>query len=41
MKAIKIVEAGKAEIQDVPLPKVPDDYLLIKVTAVALNPTDW
>lgn len=41
MKAIKIVEAGKAEIQEVPLPKLRDDYVLVKVEAVALNPTDW
>ncbi|GAB7357142.1 hypothetical protein MBLNU459_g7936t1 [Dothideomycetes sp. NU459] len=41
MQAIKVVEAGKAEIQDVPLPKLRDDYVLVKVEAVALNPTDW
>lgn len=41
MKAIKIVEAGKAEVQEVPLPKLRDDYVLVKVKAVALNPTDW
>lgn len=41
MKAIKVVEAGKAEIQDVPLPKMRDDYILVKVKSVALNPTDW
>lgn len=41
MKAIKVVEAGKAEIQDVAVPKLRDDYVLVKVEAVALNPTDW
>lgn len=41
MKAIKVVEAKKAEIQDVPVPKIRDDYVLVKVEAVALNPTDW
>lgn len=41
MKAIKIVEKGKAEIQNVPLPKLRYDYILVKVNAVALNPTDW
>lgn len=41
MQAIKVVEAGKAEIQSVPLPKLRDDYVLVKVAAVALNPTDW
>ncbi|KAK3111725.1 hypothetical protein LTR53_012732 [Teratosphaeriaceae sp. CCFEE 6253] len=41
MKAIKVVEKGKAEIQDVPVPKVRDDSVLVKVNNVALNPTDW
>ena len=41
MKAIKTVEGHKAELQDVPLPKLRDDYVLVKVNAVALNPTDW
>ncbi|THZ15904.1 GroES-like protein [Aureobasidium pullulans] len=41
MKAIKVVEAKKAEIQDVAVPKLRDDYVLVKVDAVALNPTDW
>lgn len=41
MKAIKIVGAGKAEIQEVPLPRMRDDYVLVKVKAVALNPGDW
>lgn len=40
-KAIVFVEKGKATIQDVPIPKLRDDYILIKVTAVGLNPTDW
>lgn len=41
MKAIKIVEAGKAEVQSVPVPRLRDDYVLVKVEAIALNPTDW
>lgn len=41
MKAIKIVEGHKAEIQTVPVPKLRDDYVLVKVNCVALNPTDW
>ncbi|KAK4497713.1 hypothetical protein PRZ48_010366 [Zasmidium cellare] len=40
MKAIKIVEGNKAELQDVPIPKLRDDYVLVKVKCVALNPTD-
>ena len=41
MQAIKIVSVGKAEIQTVPLPKLLDHYILVKVNAVAINPTDW
>ncbi|KAI5257348.1 GroES-like protein [Aureobasidium subglaciale] len=41
MQAIKVVEAKKAEIQSVAVPKLRDDYVLVKVEAVALNPTDW
>lgn len=41
MKAIKVVEAGKAEIQTVSVPKLRPDYVLVKISAVALNPTDW
>lgn len=40
-KAIVYVEKGKAAIQDVPIPKLRDDYVLVKVNAVGLNPTDW
>ncbi|KAK5652175.1 hypothetical protein OQA88_10818 [Cercophora sp. LCS_1] len=41
MKAIKITGPGKAEIQEVAVPALRDDYILVKVKAVALNPTDW
>lgn len=41
MKAVKIVSAGKAEVQDVAQPELRDDRILVKVHAVALNPTDW
>ncbi|KAI1496574.1 GroES-like protein [Biscogniauxia marginata] len=40
-KAIVYVEKGKAEIQEVSVPKVRDDYILVKVKAVGLNPADW
>lgn len=41
-QAVKTVEAGKAAIVDVPIPALPaDDYILVKTTAVAINPTDW
>jgi NADPH:quinone reductase-like Zn-dependent oxidoreductase len=41
MKAIKVIDVGKVEVQNVPLPKMRDDYILVKVHTVALNPTDW
>lgn len=41
MKAIKVVEAGKAEIQDVNVPELKSEHLLVKVKYAALNPTDW
>ena len=33
--------AGKATLKRLPVPKVPDDYLLVRTVAIALNPTDW
>jgi hypothetical protein len=41
MQAIKIVSAGKAEVQTVPVPTLRDHYILAKVSHVAINPTDW
>ncbi|KAK5164025.1 uncharacterized protein LTR77_010116 [Saxophila tyrrhenica] len=41
MKAIKVVEAGKAEVQDVKVPELKDEHLLVKIRYAALNPTDW
>ncbi|PVH99799.1 putative zinc-binding oxidoreductase ToxD [Periconia macrospinosa] len=41
MKAIKVIELGKAEVQEVQVPKLRSDYVLVKVEAVALNPSDW
>lgn len=40
-QAVKIVEQGNAQVVDVPLPELPHGYMLVKVTAVAINPTDW
>ncbi|KAI1350371.1 GroES-like protein [Xylaria sp. FL0043] len=40
-KAIVYVEKGKATIQEVPVPKLRDDYILVKVNVVGFNPTDW
>lgn len=39
--AIRRTGTGKAELQAVPLPHLPDDYILVRTVAVALNPTDW
>lgn len=41
MRAIKTVSDHQAEIQHVPIPAMRDDYVLVKVRAIALNPTDW
>ncbi|KAI2635418.1 GroES-like protein [Xylaria nigripes] len=40
-KALVLIESGKVEIQEVPLPKIRDGHILVKVRAVAINPTDW
>lgn len=41
MEAIKVVGEGRAEIQTCAIPKLRPGYILVKVEAVALNPTDW
>lgn len=33
--------AGKAILEPIPVPKLQDDYVLVKTVALALNPTDW
>ncbi|KKP04335.1 TOXD [Trichoderma harzianum] len=33
--------AGHAVLQPIPLPQLLDDYVLIRVVTVAINPTDW
>ncbi|KZL84561.1 zinc-binding oxidoreductase [Colletotrichum incanum] len=41
-QAVKIVAAGTAQVVDAPIPQFPaDDYNLVKIIAVAVNPTDW
>jgi len=41
-KAIVIKSRGNAHlISDAPIPKLRDDYILVKTIAVAINPTDW
>lgn len=41
MKAVKVVGADHAEIQNVPVPQPQDHEVLVKVHCVALNPLDW
>ncbi|KAK7897135.1 hypothetical protein LTR67_005024 [Exophiala xenobiotica] len=40
MKAV-VYRSKQAVVEDRPVPKLRDDYVLVKVKAVALNPTDW
>ena len=40
-KAIVVVAERQAAVQEVPLPQLHDDWVLVKVKAVAINPTDW
>jgi D-arabinose 1-dehydrogenase-like Zn-dependent alcohol dehydrogenase len=41
IKAVIITQRGTAEVKTVPLPTLPDDHILVRTTAVGLNPTDW
>ncbi|RAH65910.1 zinc-binding alcohol dehydrogenase family protein [Aspergillus aculeatinus CBS 121060] len=41
-RAVIVRERGQvALVDDLPIPSLPDDYILVKTRAVALNPTDW
>jgi len=40
-KAIIVQKLGLAQVVDAPLPKLRDNYILIEVRAIALNPADW
>jgi hypothetical protein len=39
--AIVVQKPGDAKAAEVTIPKLRDDYIIVKVKAVALNPTDW
>jgi NADPH:quinone reductase-like Zn-dependent oxidoreductase len=41
IRAVVNQEKSNAIVADVGSPKLRDDYLIVKVKAVALNPTDW
>jgi NADPH:quinone reductase-like Zn-dependent oxidoreductase len=40
-KAIVVVELTKAAVRDVLVPKARDGWVLVRIKAVAINPTDW
>jgi NADPH:quinone reductase-like Zn-dependent oxidoreductase len=33
--------ASNAVLKAIPIPKLPDDYILVRTVTIALNPTDW
>lgn len=39
-KSVVVVKRGEAQVKSVAVPKLRDNYILVKVKAVALNPTD-
>ncbi|KAM0544848.1 hypothetical protein ACHAPJ_011593 [Fusarium lateritium] len=41
MRAIRMQRPKEAAIENVPLPQLRDDYVLVKTKAVAINPADW
>jgi len=41
MQALVTVEGNKTEVKEVPIPSLDKDEILIRTSAVTLNPTDW
>lgn len=41
MRAIVVIADRQAAIKDRPIPSIPDGAVLVKVKALAINPTDW
>lgn len=41
MKTYKLIAQGNAAVIEAPIPALRPNGLLIKVSCVALNPTDW
>ncbi|RDW84969.1 hypothetical protein BP6252_02559 [Coleophoma cylindrospora] len=39
--AVVVQKPGEVKVAECSIPKLRDDYLIVKVKAVALNPTDW
>src|SRR3954466_651708 len=40
-RGIVKIAKGEAILTSIPIPKLRDDYILIKTISVALNPADW
>ena len=40
MKALVVEQKGSAVVKDIPVPTIEEDEILVKVVAVAQNPTD-
>lgn len=40
-RAVVVVAKGEAAVQEVNVPVLRDDWVLVQVKAVALNPSDW
>jgi len=41
VRAIVVTSPGHAAIESIPMPTLRPDYILVRVHAIALNPTDW
>ncbi|KAK0621724.1 chaperonin 10-like protein [Bombardia bombarda] len=41
VKAVVVVNKGVAAVKTVPRAKLRDEYILVRTTAIAINPTDW
>lgn len=41
MKALVTQGKGSASVQEIPVPSIDDDEILVRNVAVAQNPTDW
>lgn len=40
-QVIVVEKPKEAKVGEATIPKLRDDYILVKVKTVALNPTDW
>jgi NADPH:quinone reductase-like Zn-dependent oxidoreductase len=39
--AVIVQKPGEVHVQEASIPRLRDDYIIVKTKAVALNPTDW